>query len=189
MNTPLRPLLVYADGHLAGYRLQNPKAYAKSIETRELWVVHPATLRVLAVPGTQGVRLSEGGEHYRADLPAGALLPPEDLGPAAAAGETDLAALETSADESGPVLARLAAVIHERNLKRPEGSYTTQLFTKGEGKIRKKTGEEAVELLLAQNDGELVYEAADLLYHMTVLFEVKGLSWDQVMAELKQRMG
>jgi phosphoribosyl-ATP pyrophosphohydrolase len=69
----------------------------------------------------------------------------------------------------------------------PEGSYTTHLFEKGEEKIRKKTGEEAVELLLAATDREIISESADLIYHLMVLLTERDLSIGQVIAELQGR--
>lgn len=84
-------------------------------------------------------------------------------------------------------LATLTEIIAERRRALPEGSYTTHLFTKGESKIRKKTGEEAVELILAENDEELLSESADLVYHLMVLLEVRGLSIGDVVGHLKRR--
>ena len=87
------------------------------------------------------------------------------------------------------VLTDLWATIQERNRSRPEGSYTTHLFTQGEEKIRKKTGEEAVELLLARSTDETVHEAADLIYHLLVLLESTGVGIDALLAELRRRAG
>jgi len=69
----------------------------------------------------------------------------------------------------------------------PEGSYTTHLFTKGPDKIRKKTGEEAVELILARTEDELLSEAADLIYHLMVLLETENLSIADVISVLHSR--
>ena len=62
------------------------------------------------------------------------------------------------------------------------------MFQKGEEKIRKKTGEEAIELILATERKDLVFESADLIYHLMVLLEVKGIPVDEVLAELESRM-
>ncbi|TVQ38312.1 MAG: phosphoribosyl-ATP diphosphatase [Spirochaetaceae bacterium] len=70
----------------------------------------------------------------------------------------------------------------------PEGSYTTHLFREGLDKIRKKTGEEAIELILARGDQEIISESADLLYHLTVLLQAAGLSIDAVLDRLRDRM-
>ncbi len=68
-----------------------------------------------------------------------------------------------------------------------EGSYTAYLFSQGEEKMRKKLGEEAIELCLAREDDRIVSESADLLYHLAVLLASRGLSYTDVLAELKRR--
>jgi phosphoribosyl-ATP pyrophosphohydrolase/phosphoribosyl-AMP cyclohydrolase len=87
-------------------------------------------------------------------------------------------------------LGRLEDVIAERIATRPPGSYTAQLLAAGTRRIAQKVGEEALELALAslaQSDGEIIGEAADLLYHLLLLLKVKGLSLAQVAAELESR--
>ena len=89
-------------------------------------------------------------------------------------------------------LGELARVVKDRKEHPAEGSYTSYLFEKGIDKIAKKTGEEAVEVVIAaKNAGreELVGECADLLYHLTVLMEEKGISLSDVCTELKKRHG
>ena len=71
-----------------------------------------------------------------------------------------------------------------------ENSYTCYLFEKGVDKICKKVGEEATETVIACKDGkhdEIVGEVADLIYHLTVELQVKGVSWNDVFDELKKR--
>src|SRR5215472_5126155 len=68
-------------------------------------------------------------------------------------------------------LAELDALVAQRHAERPEGSYTTRLFDDGVRRIAQKVGEEGVETSLAavaQGDEELVGEAADLVFHLTV---------------------
>ena len=69
----------------------------------------------------------------------------------------------------------------------PEGSYTTHLFASGAAKIRKKAGEEAVELLLAAERDEVIHETADLLYHLLVLLEQEQVGIAEIAAELSRR--
>lgn len=91
---------------------------------------------------------------------------------------------------AGNILEELATVISQRRQEMPQGSYTTYLFDKGLDKILKKVGEEAAEVIIAakNNDGnELVYEAADLIYHLMVLLEQKSISGEQILAELSKR--
>lgn len=86
----------------------------------------------------------------------------------------------------------LSQVLHERNLKRPAGSYSTKLFDAGVREIAKKLGEEGVELAIAaidENDHRFAEEAADLFYHLLVLLEARGISLKQVGEILQQRQG
>ena len=85
------------------------------------------------------------------------------------------------------VLFDLEQLIRSRKQSMPEGSYTTHLFTKGEDKIRKKAGEEAIELLLAKTDQELVSESADFLYHLLVLCVEKSIPLQAIIDELASR--
>ena len=81
-------------------------------------------------------------------------------------------------------------VIRERKAQRPEGSYTSYLFNEGQDKILKKVGEETAEVIIASKNRDtepLVYEMADLLYHLMVLMAYHNLSWDDVYGELGER--
>lgn len=88
------------------------------------------------------------------------------------------------------MLTRLEQIIAARNEQRPEGSYTTYLFESGQDKILKKLGEEAVETIIASKNHdreELVYEAADLMYHLLVLLAEHDITWAEIEAELERR--
>ena len=92
-------------------------------------------------------------------------------------------------------LQRLMETLAERAETLPEGSYTTKLLTGGVEKIGKKIREEAEELIeAASEEGDqgrhhFVYEAGDLLYHMMVMLAWKGVSLNEVAAELARREG
>jgi len=89
-------------------------------------------------------------------------------------------------------LTRLEAAIAARRTAAPEESYVAHLHAKGIKKIAQKLGEEATEAViaaLAGDEAELVGEAADVLFHLLVLLGAKGVSLDQVMAELDRREG
>ncbi len=84
----------------------------------------------------------------------------------------------------------LERVVEDRKNNPVEGSYTAYLFGRGVDKIAKKTGEEAVEVVIAsKNDDkeDLVREIADLTYHLMVLMRCKGVSLEDVCTELKRR--
>jgi phosphoribosyl-ATP pyrophosphohydrolase/phosphoribosyl-AMP cyclohydrolase len=72
----------------------------------------------------------------------------------------------------------------------PEASYTARLLAKGIDTVCKKVGEEATEVVLAakgDEHGQVVYESADLLYHLAVLWRATGVSFDEVARELSSR--
>lgn len=88
------------------------------------------------------------------------------------------------------ILTRLYALIGERKRLMPPGSYTTRLFEKGLDAILKKVGEESSELIVAAKGGdrdEVVYEAADLFYHVGVLLSEAGVTMADVLEELRGR--
>lgn len=92
--------------------------------------------------------------------------------------------------ELSNVLYEVSKVIEDRKVNPKEGSYTNYLFDKGIDKILKKVGEEATETVIAsKNDDnkEVIYEMSDLMYHLSVLLAVKGISWDDVFEELARR--
>ena len=89
-------------------------------------------------------------------------------------------------------LEELYAIIKGRKVTPKEGSYTNYLFDKGLDKILKKVGEEATEVVIAaknEDPQELVYETADVLYHLLVLLVEKGVSYEAILEELASREG
>jgi phosphoribosyl-ATP pyrophosphohydrolase/phosphoribosyl-AMP cyclohydrolase len=93
-------------------------------------------------------------------------------------------------DDGGHVLSRLAARIADRATTRPPGSYTARLLDDGPAAAGQKVGEEAVEVVvaaLAQDDGRVAAEAADLLYHLLVLLRARNVPLDRVWDELEAR--
>jgi phosphoribosyl-ATP pyrophosphohydrolase len=81
-------------------------------------------------------------------------------------------------------------VIEDRRQNPTEKSYTSSLFAEGLPKIAQKVGEEGTEVVvaaLAQDDQRLIEEIADLTYHTLVLLAARGLTPDDVIAELEKR--
>ena len=90
------------------------------------------------------------------------------------------------------VLPRLTATLAARRNADPSTSYTAKLFAKGPDSILKKIGEESAELIMAAKDGDkahIVYESADLLYHVMALLTFCDLSIEDVLRELHRREG
>ncbi len=85
----------------------------------------------------------------------------------------------------------LEEIIAERRSRESfKGSYVATLFARGVDSILKKIGEEGAEVVIAaKNDDpeELIYEAGDLIFHLLLVLQAKGVSYRQVMAELVRR--
>ena len=90
----------------------------------------------------------------------------------------------------GVVVDRLAATIAQRHREMPEGSYTAKLLGRGTERVAQKVGEEAVEVVVAAlKDEKLAEEAADLVYHLLVLLEERGVEIGEVARVLRDRHG
>jgi len=95
-------------------------------------------------------------------------------------------------DDTNPykVLGDVFEVILDRKKNPKKGSYTNYLFDKGIDKILKKCGEEATEIVIAAKNPdkeEIKYEISDFLYHMLVLMAEKGITLEDITAELAHR--
>ncbi|MBA2441032.1 MAG: bifunctional phosphoribosyl-AMP cyclohydrolase/phosphoribosyl-ATP diphosphatase HisIE [Rubrobacter sp.] len=138
----------------------------------------------------------------RLDCDADALLyKVEPRGPACHTGETScffttvagesvgVSTGEAPGEESpGAMIDRLAATIARRAQERPEESYTAKLLGRGTGRVAQKVGEEAVEVVVAALQGEeLAEESADLVYHLLVLLEERGVGLEAVAGVLRDR--
>ena len=96
------------------------------------------------------------------------------------------------ADEAsfGNVVERLAGTIAARHKEMPEESYTAGLIRRGPERVAQKVGEEAVEVVIsALRDDRLAEETADLVYHLLVLLEERGVGIDEVAGVLRDRHG
>ena len=122
------------------------------------------------------------------------LIEVEPQGPACHTGERSCFYRSVVQGESKPVLSeisRLFETVKERKAFPKEGSYTQYLFDKGIDKILKKVGEETSEVIIAAKNNskeELIYETADLVYHMTVLLVNQGIDVKDITDELKKRV-
>lgn len=192
-------VLLDVEGRPLRGALSSEKAYKKSLESGTLWGVNPETGRVLPL---EGVRRLAGIERDGMSVTARVVLAEAGAGgapgPAPRAADRDAEAGRkagagpgreppVAAGVSG-VLEALEEVIASRREEMKEGSYTTYLFEKGLEKIRKKTGEEAIELLLATDPKEVTSEAADLVYHLLVLLKALEIPLSAVLGELETRL-
>jgi phosphoribosyl-ATP pyrophosphohydrolase/phosphoribosyl-AMP cyclohydrolase len=87
-------------------------------------------------------------------------------------------------------LAELSRIVADRAASSDESSYTRKLIARGVERIAQKIGEEGTEVALAavtRDEAGCAEEIADLLYHISVLMEVRGFGWDEVVSVLRQR--
>lgn len=87
-------------------------------------------------------------------------------------------------------LADLEAIVASRAQADPSQSWTAKLVAGGQDKAAKKLGEEAIEAVMAavrQDRENLVYESADLLYHLMVVLKIADIPLQAVMQELERR--
>ena len=85
----------------------------------------------------------------------------------------------------------LSNIVKNRILEKPKNSYISKLVRQGKIKIANKVGEEAIETVsafLAQERNEIREEAADLIFHLIVLLEYSGSSFEDVVKILEKRM-
>ena len=93
-------------------------------------------------------------------------------------------------DDGGAIAEALQDFIEKRHEEMPEGSYTTSLFKDGLNRMAQKVGEEALEAVIEAvngSDERLLYEGADMLYHLIVLLTSKGLRIEDMARELQSR--
>jgi phosphoribosyl-ATP pyrophosphohydrolase len=179
--TPTYNFRVFDDKENLVYKgIINSKAWSKSLETNEIWEYIPDNGRVI------------GKDFYpfKVDFDYVFLTDDyidfhlKDLNK----NEKQKSGTKSKSDK-GSVLTELEKLIYQRKKDMPPNSYTTHLFEKGEEKILKKFGEEAIELILASktNDEEIIHESADLLYHLLVYLSFKNIPFDLILEELKKR--
>mgnify|MGYP006120828753 FL=1 len=87
-------------------------------------------------------------------------------------------------------LEKLESIINKRKKENTKNSYTNKLFDEGIKKIGKKIGEEATEVIiasLAEKKEDLIYESADLIYHLLVLLANEEIKFEKVIKELEKR--
>jgi phosphoribosyl-ATP pyrophosphohydrolase/phosphoribosyl-AMP cyclohydrolase len=108
----------------------------------------------------------------------------------------DTQEIVSEADESVTqnygVIDKVYHVIQERKKADPENSYVASLYHKGENTILKKVVEEAGEFCFAVKDNnhkDIVYEAADLAFHVLVALGEKNIDPDRIKQELQRRFG
>ena len=179
MQPELRPAIVQDadDGRVLMLAWMDSEAEARTRATGEAWFWSRSRQRLWRKGETSGNTLAV--EELRDDCDGDALLVRvRRAGPVCHTGAISCFA---------PALWR---TVSERALRRPAGSYTAELLDAGTGACARKVGEEAVELAVAaldEEDGRVIEEAADLIYHLYVLLASRGIDLAQVEDELSRR--
>ena len=166
----------------------NRESLARTLETNETWFWSRSRKELWHKGETSGNTQHVVSLTFDCDRDAIVVLV-DPSGPACHTGA--VSCFDTkSGEQLGPLLDQLYELIASRERERPNGSYTTYLFDEGIDKILKKLGEESAETIIAAKNEEqsrLVSEVSDLLYHLLVLLVARGISLDQIAAELSQR--
>ncbi len=176
-----------ASGDVLMLAWANAEAIAKTAETgfAHFWSRRRKTLWRKGETSGHTLRVVEA----RADCDRDALLlVVEPSGPACHTGARTCFG-ETSPTAAG-MLEELARVVQQRAAAPVDASYTARLLAKGPGHVLKKIGEEATEVVLAasgESNERLAAESADLLFHLLVALQLRGVSVASVMDELRRR--
>ena len=170
----------------------NEDALARTIETGQTWFWSRSRGELWHKGATSGN--TQEVRELLVDCDGDTLLARVDpAGPACHTGAEDCfsASLEDGGEEPYAALARLERTIAQRAAAGdPDASYTARLLAGGIDAVCKKVGEEATEVVLAAKGSErdqVVYESADLLYHLLVLLRAAGIELREVAAELDSR--
>ena len=167
----------------------NAESLARTIETEQTWFWSRSRNELWHKGETSGNTQNVVSLACDCDNDAIVVLV-EPAGPACHTGARSCFDLHTEDEDLGLLLAKLYELIESRERDRPEGSYTTYLFTHGLDKILKKVGEESAETIIAaknEDSTRLTSEVADLVYHLLVLLVARGVSLDEIREELAKR--
>jgi len=167
----------------------NRESLAKTIETEQTWFWSRSRSELWHKGETSGNTQRVVSLTLDCDRDAIVVLV-DPAGPACHTGATSCFETGSHATAIGAVVDQLYELIESRERERPSKSYTTYLFDEGLDKILKKLGEESAETIIAaKNDdqGRLVSEVSDLVYHLLVLLVARGVSLDAIANELRQR--
>ena len=169
----------------------NAESFARTVETKETWFWSRSRDKLWHKGETSGniqkvvdlILDCDGDAIVILVDPAG---PACHTGAQSCFGSAGIAQLVTT----DQLLDRLYDLVKEREQTRPADSYTSYLFNEGLDKILKKLGEESTETIVAAKNNEderLISEVADLVYHLIVLLVARGISLEQIRAELGRR--
>jgi phosphoribosyl-ATP pyrophosphohydrolase/phosphoribosyl-AMP cyclohydrolase len=197
----LLPVVVQSasDGAVLTLAYANREALRRTLAERATWLYSRSRKTLWKKGATSGNTQVVLGVAYDCDADA-LLYTVRANGPACHTGAVSCfsrSLLATPAGDAPPAggafersMAHLRTTIAARRGAPPESGYTARLLHDGVDRIAKKVGEEATEVVIAAKNAdraELAWEVADLLFHTLVLLEERGVSLDDVGAELLRR--
>jgi phosphoribosyl-AMP cyclohydrolase / phosphoribosyl-ATP pyrophosphohydrolase len=176
---------------MLGY--MNDEAYRRTLADGEVWFWSRSRNRLWRKGATSGNVLRV--RSVRIDCDADTVLVQADpVGPTCHTNAVSCFFTSTHESDGPPptpeIAAELFATIEQRLDERPEGSYIAKLAERGVERMAQKVGEEATEVVIAgvtSNREALISETADLWFHTLVLLAERGLTPDDVWAELAKR--
>ena len=169
----------------------NAESFARTVETKETWFWSRSRNKLWHKGETSGN--TQKVVELLPDCDGDAIVVLVDpAGPACHTGAQSCFGSAATAPliTTDQLLDRLYDLVKEREKSRPVDSYTSYLFNQGLDKILKKLGEESTETIVAAKNNEderLISEVADLVYHLIVLLVARGISLEQIRAELGRR--
>ncbi|WP_217915635.1 bifunctional phosphoribosyl-AMP cyclohydrolase/phosphoribosyl-ATP diphosphatase HisIE [Miltoncostaea marina] len=181
------------DGRVLTLAWMNRESLARTLERRETWFWSRSRQELWHKGATSGN--TQAVRSVALDCDGDAIVVRVDqTGVACHTGEPTCFHVpldDAPGDEPFAAVADLERTVAERAAAAdPGASYTARLLAKGIDTVCKKVGEEATEVVIAakgRERGQVVYESADLLYHLAVLWSAAGVRFEEVAAELASR--
>jgi phosphoribosyl-AMP cyclohydrolase / phosphoribosyl-ATP pyrophosphohydrolase len=181
-----------SSGRVLTVAYMNRESLEKTLETGQTWFYSRSRQELWHKGATSGNTQNVRGVLLDCDSDA-LLVLVDPAGPACHTGTTSCftAIISGSDAQSFTAIGDLVGVINARaDAGDAESSYTASLLARGIDQVCKKVGEEATEVVLAAKGDEhdqVVYESADLLFHLAVLWRATGITPQEVSAELERR--
>ena len=169
---------------MLGY--MNKDSLQHTLKTEEVTFFSRSKKRLWTKGETSGNKLLLKSIEFDCDQDA-VLIKAEQLGPTCHL--ENYSCFKSETRNTFSIITELEATIDERKTESLENSYVASLLNKGVKEIAKKVTEEAGETSIAAvtNDGRLIDESADLLFHLLVLLKNQNYSFKDVLKELNKR--
>jgi len=169
---------------MLGY--MNKDSLQHTLKTQEVTFFSRSKQRLWTKGETSGNKLLLKSIEFDCDKDA-LLIKADQLGPTCHL--ENYSCFKSEKKNSFSIIAKLETTIDKRKTETLENSYVASLLNKGVKEIAKKVTEEAGETSIAAvtNDGRLVDESADLLFHLLVLLKNQNYSFEDVLKELNNR--